>query len=847
MVSTAESFLIGGAAACTAVTVSNPFEVAKVRLQLQGELSKGGEKVYKNVGDVLVKTWRHEGVVGIQRGLFPAYVYQVLLNGSRLGFYEPLRRTINRTFGYAPGEQLATTSIAAGASSGVIGAMAGNPFFLIKARMQAYNPVLPVGTQHYYKHSWDALSSVWKAERWRGLIRGMDAAIIRTAMGSSVQLPSYNWTKRTIVENGWGKADSTWTFLASSAVSGACVCMVMQPADTALTRMYNQPTRALPNGKLVGVLYSNPIDCLWKTLKTEGPLGWYKAMRGLAVSAALLSGLAAAADVEKPTFTPTAIQAPFLEQFTGDWQERWTPSEATKKTAVGGETFSYVGKWSVEEPFKEVSIVGDKGLVAKDKATHHAISAPIVKPVNPKGKTLVIQYEAKFQKVGNCGGGYVKLLEEGALANKEFSDTTPWVIMFGPDLTCPGTKVHFIFRHQNPITKEWEEKHLKTAPSPVIDDFTKLYTLIVNPDNSYQVLIDDEVASEGSLLEDFSPSVNPDKEIDDPEDKKPEDWVDEAQIRDPAAVKPEDWDEDEPFQIVDEDAEIPEGWLVDEPKEIPDPDAVKPEEWDDEEDGDWIPPMVRNPKCDEAPGCGTWTKPMKTNPKFKGKWEAPLIDNPAYKGVWAPRKIPNPNYYEDLHPADLRPIGAVGYEIWTMTEDIMFDNVYVGHSVDDAKKLAEETWYVKHKVEKAIRDADAAEKKAQVEAEAKAKKTASTDDVLARLKEDPAGFVREKVMDFVEDVQEEGPIAALQSNPQVGGAILASLLTFFGAIAAIFGVVGSSAPPVVKSVKKTSSSPAAADGAKKTPSDVPSVVASEPAAAASSTATSKDTPVKKRK
>lgn len=52
-----------------------------------------------------------------------------------------------------------------------------------------------------------------------------------------------------------------------------------------------------------------------------------------------------------------------------------------------------------------------------------------------------MQYEAKFQKVGNCGGGYVKLLEEGALANKEFSDTTPWVIMFGPDLTCPGTKV----------------------------------------------------------------------------------------------------------------------------------------------------------------------------------------------------------------------------------------------------------------------------------------------------------------------------------------------------------------------------------------------------------------------
>lgn len=72
-------------------------------------------------------------------------------------------------------------------------------------------------------------------------------------------------------------------------------CMVMQPADTvrpflhwfrtfsnaqrpkqALTRMYNQPTERLPSGKMVGTLYKNPIDCLWKTLKTEGPLGWYK-------------------------------------------------------------------------------------------------------------------------------------------------------------------------------------------------------------------------------------------------------------------------------------------------------------------------------------------------------------------------------------------------------------------------------------------------------------------------------------------------------------------------------------------------------------------------------------------
>ena len=55
------------------MTVSNPAEVAKTRLQLQGELTKGGGvKVYSSPLDVFVKTWRHEGIRGIQRGLSSA-------------------------------------------------------------------------------------------------------------------------------------------------------------------------------------------------------------------------------------------------------------------------------------------------------------------------------------------------------------------------------------------------------------------------------------------------------------------------------------------------------------------------------------------------------------------------------------------------------------------------------------------------------------------------------------------------------------------------------------------------------------------------------------------------------
>ena len=93
-----------------------------------------------------------------------------------------------------------------------------------------------------------------------------------------------------------------------------------------------------------------------------------------------------------------------------------------------------------------------------------------------------------------------------------------------------------------------------------------------SPSNqTYEVLFNGESQSTGSLLEDFSPAVNPAAEIDDPEDFKPEDWVDTKRIADPEAKKPEDWDEDAPYEIPDMDAEMPEDWLVDEPSVIPDP------------------------------------------------------------------------------------------------------------------------------------------------------------------------------------------------------------------------------------------------------------------------------------
>lgn len=86
-----------------------------------GAKEAASARLYKSAIDCFAKTLKTEGVAGVQRGLGAAYVYQVLLNGSRLGFYEPFRKAINKASGRSADEKWAAGAFAAGASSGVVG------------------------------------------------------------------------------------------------------------------------------------------------------------------------------------------------------------------------------------------------------------------------------------------------------------------------------------------------------------------------------------------------------------------------------------------------------------------------------------------------------------------------------------------------------------------------------------------------------------------------------------------------------------------------------------------------------------------------------------------------------
>ncbi|XP_052005301.1 calnexin isoform X2 [Xyrauchen texanus] len=336
------------------------------------------------------------------------------------------------------------------------------------------------------------------------------------------------------------------------------------------------------------------------------------------------------------TYRPVAIpdQAYFAEPFDVSTLDRnWVLSKAVKDEQL--KILKYNGKWAVEEPFTP-ELLGNKGLVLKSPGRHHAIAAYLQKAYQFKDKVLCLQYEVLFQKRVDCGGAYIKLLSHSDdLRLSQFSDATPYTIMFGPDKCGRTHKVHFIYRLWNPITGTYEEKHARQPEMDLSDYFvdhrSHLYTLNLYPNNTFEILIDLTLINNGSLLEDM----------------------------------------DSPATSEKENAEETTAVLVDRSQRS----VPRFEQHDGSNDVDG--------ECSaftEASDCELLTlNPASNKPKKKSS-SSP--DDKGNKG----------EHFEDAQPLRLSPVTAVGFELWSLTGDVMFDNILLCDNLEVASHWTKDTW-----------------------------------------------------------------------------------------------------------------------------------------------------------
>ncbi|GBP68757.1 Solute carrier family 25 member 35 [Eumeta japonica] len=266
-------FAMGGTSAMFATLFTNPIEVVKTRLQLQGELmAKGKHSVfYKNVPHGLYVIAKNEGFIALQSGLSAMMGFQFCLNTFRLGVYRICERrgltTDNK------GKTWLLGSAGAAGVGGALGSIAGSPFYLVKTRLQSQAAkAIAVGHQYKYDGAFNALRQIYKNEGVAGLFRGVTPQIPRGMVGSASQMVSFGYAKDFLRERGWFLNSPLALSFMGANLGGLVMTLCLNPFDVVATRLSNQPVDV----KNKGILYKGMIDCFVKILQKEGVTGLYK-------------------------------------------------------------------------------------------------------------------------------------------------------------------------------------------------------------------------------------------------------------------------------------------------------------------------------------------------------------------------------------------------------------------------------------------------------------------------------------------------------------------------------------------------------------------------------------------
>ncbi|XP_056642002.1 solute carrier family 25 member 35-like [Diorhabda sublineata] len=266
-------FVIAASAAMGACVFTNPLEVLKTRMQLQGELKAKGQHAvhYRNVIHASYTIVKNDGVLALQKGLVPALWVQLFLNGMRLGIY---RFAANNNLMHDKNGNLIfyKSAIIAGIG-GTMGQILCSPFFLIKTHLQTQAvDSIAVGYQHHHQGTWGAAKTIFKKNGVKGLFQGVTASMPRGFVGSTSQLIGFDYSKQYLLQYDYFKDKKLLTAFLGSMVGGVAISFAMTPFDLIMTRLYNQPTDSHGNG----ILYKNYMDCVTKIYKTEGPSAFYK-------------------------------------------------------------------------------------------------------------------------------------------------------------------------------------------------------------------------------------------------------------------------------------------------------------------------------------------------------------------------------------------------------------------------------------------------------------------------------------------------------------------------------------------------------------------------------------------
>lgn len=249
-------FALGSFAGAIGATAVYPIDLVKTRMQNQRTGSFVGEIAYRNSIDCFKKVIRHEGVLGLYRGLVPQLIGVAPEKAIKLTVNDLVRDKMTSKEGVIPGYG----EVMAGACAGASQVVFTNPLEIVKIRLQVAGEIAGAGTKVR------ALDVVKELGLF-GLYKGARACLLRDVPFSAIYFPAYAHTKAAFAdEDGY---NHPLTLLAAGAIAGIPAASLVTPADVIKTRLQV----AARQGQTT---YNGVMDAAAKIMREEGPRAFWK-------------------------------------------------------------------------------------------------------------------------------------------------------------------------------------------------------------------------------------------------------------------------------------------------------------------------------------------------------------------------------------------------------------------------------------------------------------------------------------------------------------------------------------------------------------------------------------------
>lgn len=262
------SAVAGGSAGAVAATFVCPLDVIKTRFQVHGlpnmPPSARGSVIISSLEQIV----KNEGIKGLYRGLSPTITALLPTWAVYFTVYNPLKGLLDS---HVDGnDQLSIgANIIAASGAGVATAIATNPLWVVKTRLQTQGMrprVVP------YRSMLSALRRIVHEEGVQGLYSGLLPSLAGVSH-VAIQFPTYERIKYYLARRDGTTVDKLGpgSVAIASSLSKIVASTMTYPHEVIRSRLQEQGQARDP-----AIQYTGVVDCIKKIFQKDGIPGFYR-------------------------------------------------------------------------------------------------------------------------------------------------------------------------------------------------------------------------------------------------------------------------------------------------------------------------------------------------------------------------------------------------------------------------------------------------------------------------------------------------------------------------------------------------------------------------------------------